>query len=164
VDCSLTRCRQPVNQPHEMDLSIFRVEDFRAPHLGRWQTAAIDAINANGWQPNKKQHVEEFSKLIDSLVVAENETYFCNEMFAILHFAEQDDRLHSISAPHGDSCSWIFDERTQKETGLLEWLGSNDGQNVFWLTGESLLKSMGNLRIVSDRRLQESRALVKAHL
>jgi hypothetical protein len=68
--------------------------------------------------------------------LAENKAHFCREIFAHLHFAEQDDRLHSISTPHEGSYDWVFEKRGQKESSLLRWLGDTSGRNVFWMTGK----------------------------
>ncbi|KAF1953991.1 hypothetical protein CC80DRAFT_135094 [Byssothecium circinans] len=135
--CLLVALRQPLDQTDDKDLSAFRVEDFRSYFLEGWQSNAISVIHTKGWQPNKKLHLEEFSKLVDKLIAAENEAHFCNEIFANLHFAEQDDRLHSISAPHDGTCEWVFERKLQKGTKLLDWLSSTSGQNLFWLTGAS---------------------------
>ncbi|KAF2644266.1 hypothetical protein P280DRAFT_228488 [Massarina eburnea CBS 473.64] len=137
VDATLlVALRQPLDQSQTKDLSGFAVEDFRVPFLERWQERVIEAIQTNGWQANKKQHLQEFSKVLDTLVVAENEAHFRNEIFGNLHFTEQDDRLHSITPPQEGTCDWIFEPRLQKGTKLLEWLGETTGQNLFWLTGK----------------------------
>jgi hypothetical protein len=112
------------------------VHDSRTHHWERWQNDALDTIQANGWKPKNKKHVEEFSKQVDALILAENKAHFCREVFAHLHFEEQDDRLQSISAPHEGSFDWIFEPRRQKEGGLLRWLGDTSGQNLFWVTGK----------------------------
>lgn len=132
----LTFSRQSLDQPHEKGLPLFSVEDTRAQHWGQWQSKAIDSVNANGWTPKNKQHVEEFSRLVDTFIISENEAYFRNEIFANLHFDEQDDRLHSINAPHENTFQWILEPSYQKDTKLLEWLGATGGQNLFWLTGK----------------------------
>lgn len=121
-----------------MGIPVLRDESSRAPHWEEWQNEAIDAIRINDWKPKNKKHVEEFSKKVDSLILANNEVRFCNEIFANLHFAEQDDRLYSISTPLERSCRWIFDPKRQREGSFLEWLGSTNGQNLYWITGEYL--------------------------
>ncbi|PVH96511.1 hypothetical protein DM02DRAFT_631904 [Periconia macrospinosa] len=129
--------RQSLDQPNEKGLPLFIGEDTRTQHWGRWQNKAIDSVNVNGWSPKNKQHVEEFSRLVDTFITSENEAHFRNEIFANLHFAEQDDRLHSINAPHENTFQWILEPRYQKDTKLLEWLGATGGQNLFWLTGKA---------------------------
>ncbi|CAI6341757.1 unnamed protein product [Periconia digitata] len=128
--------RQSLDQSNEKGLASFDMDDHRTQHWGQWQNKAINSINTNGWTPKNKQHVEEFSKIVNSFIAAENEAHFRNEIFANLHFAEQDDRLHSINAPYDNTLQWILEPNYQKDTKMLEWLGATNGQNLFWLTGK----------------------------
>lgn len=161
--CLILTCdRQSLDQPNEKGLPLFSVEDTRTQHWGRWQDRAIESVNVNGWTPKNKQHVEEFSRLVDAFIISENEAHFRNEMFANLHFDEQDDRLHSINAPHENTFQWILEPRYQKDSKLLEWLGATGGQNLFWLTG----KNSSQIALVSPPRplimQQANQGLAKA--
>lgn len=132
----LLALRQELDHSSEKSLPLFEVDDSRNRHWERWQSDAMDAIHANDWRPKNKKHVEDFSSYVDRLVLSEEKVHFSNEIFANLHFDEQDDRLHNIAAPHERSFKWIFDSRHQKEGSFLEWLGSTNGQNLFWVTGK----------------------------
>lgn len=105
------------------------------PHWEKWQNEALDAVHGNEWNPKSKKHVEEFSKQVDQLIIAANEAHFAQQIFENLRFEELDDRLHSISAPHEGTLEWAFDDLQTDEGGVLEWLGNQRGENLFWITG-----------------------------
>ena len=105
------------------------------PHWEKWQNEALDAVHANEWKPKSKKSVEEFSKQVDQLVTAANEAHFCDQIFERLVFEELDDRLHSIPAPHEGTLEWVFEDQQTDEGGVLEWLGNQRGENLFWVTG-----------------------------
>ena len=106
------------------------------PHWEKWQNEALDAVHANEWKSKNKKHVEEFSKQVDQLIVAASEAHFCDEIFERLVFEGLDDRLHSISAPHEGTLGWVFNDQQIDEGGVLEWLGNQRGENLFWITGK----------------------------
>lgn len=106
------------------------------PHWLKWQNEALDAVHANEWKPKNKKHVEEFSKQVDQLITAANEAHFSDQIFERLLFEELDDRLNSVSAPHEGTLEWVFDDQQTDEGGVLEWLGNQRGDNLFWITGD----------------------------
>ena len=114
---------------------IMGSEETKAYHQEAWQYQAVEAITSNDWKARNKKHVEEFSKLVDALLTAENEARFQDKIFRNLHFAEQDDRLYSISKPNEESFQWLWDSQRQGKGSFPDWLGDTAGQNVFWLTG-----------------------------
>ena len=111
------------------------LEDPQVHNQEQWQHEALDAISANDWKAKNKKHVEEFSKYVDALILAENEAQFRTEIFANLHFAEQDDRFYSISKPNEESFKWVFDPQSPQEGSFRDWLGDTSGRNVFWMSG-----------------------------
>lgn len=117
------------------------LEDTQVYHQEAWQHEAIDSIRANDWKAKNKKHLDEFSKTVDSLVLAETEARFRVLTFANLHFKEQDDRLHSISKPNEESFQWIWNSRQQGKGSFPMWLGDTSGQNVFWMTGTQFPQS-----------------------
>lgn len=120
------------------------LEDTQAVHQQAWQHDAVEAISTNDWKAKHKKHLEDFSKLVDKLVLADTEARFRDLIFANLHFPEQDDRLYSISKPSEESFQWIWNSRQQGKASFPVWLGDNSGQNVFWLTGTRLLSQDKN--------------------
>jgi hypothetical protein len=140
VDTSLLLAlRQYLDQSAETGLPVFAQDnsDVALRHWEKWQNEALDSIHTNDWKPNKKKNVEEFSKIVDGLVVVENGAHFCGEVFKKLHFDEADERLHAVEAPMEGSMKWVFgDERLNDEGGLLDWLGNINGDNLFWITGK----------------------------
>ncbi|KAF2683464.1 hypothetical protein K458DRAFT_46854 [Lentithecium fluviatile CBS 122367] len=128
--------RQHLDQSTEKGVLMTSVHDPKTHHWERWQIDAINSIHTNAWKPKNRKHVEEFSKHVDALVLAENKAHFCREVFAHLHFVEQDDRLQSISTPHEGSFDWVLDPRHEKQASLLKWLGDTSGKNLFWMTGK----------------------------
>lgn len=114
---------------------MISLEDTQAIHQQAWQHEAVEAISTNDWKAKNKKHVEDFSKIVDKLVLADTEARFRDLIFANLHFPEQDDRLYSISKPSDESFEWIWNSRQQGKGSFPVWLGDTDGQNVFWLTG-----------------------------
>ena len=114
-----------------------------------WQNEALDAVHANEWKVKNKKHVEEFSsQQVDRLISAANEAYFCEQIFERLNFEELEHRLNAVAAPHRGTLEWVFDDLQMDEGGLLEWLGNQRGENLFWVTGRpgagktTLMKSM----------------------
>jgi len=105
------------------------------PHWERWQNEALDAVHTNEWKPKNKKHVEEFSKQVDLLISAANEAHFREQIFERMRFEELDHRLHSVSKPHDGTLEWVFDDQHTDEGGVLEWLGNQRGENLFWITG-----------------------------
>ena len=100
----------------------------------------MDAIHANGLKPKSKKNVEEFSKQVDKIVNFESEAAFCRDIFAKLNFTAINDRFHSISVPYEGTFGWILDapiqgSQRQETANFMSWLGSTDGQNMFWITG-----------------------------
>jgi hypothetical protein len=114
---------------------MISLEDTQAFHQQSWQHEAVEAISTNDWKAKNKKHLEDFSKLVDNLILADTEARFRELIFASLHFPEQDDRLYSISKPSEDSFEWIWNSRQQGRGSFPVWLGDTSGQNVFWLTG-----------------------------
>lgn len=114
------------------------LEDTQAFHLEAWQHAAVESITTNDWKARNKKHIDAFAKLVDTLIIAETEARFRDQLFGILHFPEQDDRLHSISKPNEESFQWIWDPHQQGKASFPDWLGDTTGQNVFWMTGMQL--------------------------
>jgi hypothetical protein len=114
---------------------MITLEDTQAFHQQSWQHEAVEAIRTNDWKAKNKKHLEDFSKLVDNLVLADTEARFRDLIFANLHFPEQDDRLYSISKPSEDSFQWIWNSQQQGKGSFPVWLGDTSGQNVFWLTG-----------------------------
>ena len=115
------------------------LKETQAYHQEAWQHDAVESITTNDWKAKNKKHVEEFSTLVDSLVLADTEARFRELTFANLHFKEQDDRLHSISKPNDESFQWIWNSRQQGKGSFPMWLGDTSGQNVFWMTGAQSL-------------------------
>lgn len=114
-----------------------------------WQNEALDAVHANEWKVKNKKHVEEFSsQQVDRLISAANEAYFCEQVFERLNFEELEHRLNAVAAPHRGTLEWVFDDPQTDEGGLLEWLGNERGENLFWVTGRpgagktTLMKSL----------------------
>jgi nucleoside-triphosphatase THEP1 len=140
IDTSLLLAlRQYLDQSAETGLPVFAEDgqDGKLRHWEKWQNEALDSIHANQWKPNKKKNVEEFSKIVNKLIVLENEAHFRDSIFRLLWFEQLDDRLHSIERPMDGTMNWVFgDERMQEEGALLDWLGSTSGQNLFWITGK----------------------------
>jgi hypothetical protein len=140
IDTSLLLAlRQYLDQSAETGLQVFAQDnsDVTLSHWERWQNDALDSIHANDWQPNKKKNVEEFAKIVDTLVKEEKEAHFCEAVFRTLRFEEADERIHSIEPPMDGSMKWVFnDERMGDEGGLLDWLGNTRGENLFWITGK----------------------------
>ncbi|KAF9692282.1 hypothetical protein EKO04_009464 [Ascochyta lentis] len=143
----LLALRQYLDQSAETGLAVFS-EGSRMPHWEKWQNGALDAVHINEWKPKNKKHVEEFSKQVDQLVSAANEAHFCDQIFERLAFDELNDRLHSIPAPHEGTLEWAFDDQQTDEGGVLEWLGNQRDDNLFWVTGRpgagktTLMKSL----------------------
>ncbi|KAF2832021.1 hypothetical protein CC86DRAFT_340195 [Ophiobolus disseminans] len=140
IDTSLLLAlRQYLDQSAETGLPVFAKDESNAPlkHWEKWQNEALDSIHANDWRPKNKKNIEEFAKIVDKLVVAENEAVFYDETFKLLWFEKADERMHSIEPPMEGSMKWVFDdERMGDDGGLLEWLGNTGGQNLFWVTGK----------------------------
>lgn len=136
----LLALRNYLDQSAEAGLSIFIEDDGRLRHCEKWQNEALDAIHTNDWKPDwkskGKKDLEEFTKLVDKLVAAENEAHFCAEIFGKLRFEELDDRLCSASDPLEGTFEWVFGEQQEEEGGLLEWFGNTRGDNLFWITGK----------------------------
>ncbi|KAJ4301200.1 hypothetical protein N0V90_003291 [Kalmusia sp. IMI 367209] len=136
LDTALLRALRAYHDlPSEKDLSVIGLEDPQVHHQEQWQHEALDAISNNDWKAKNKKHVEEFSKYVDAFILVEYEAQFRTEIFANLHFAEQDHRFYSISKPTEESFKWIFDPKRQQEGSFLEWLGDTSGRNVFWMSG-----------------------------
>lgn len=131
----LLALRQYLDQSAETGLPVFSETGPHTPHWEKWQNEALDAVHANEWKPKSKKAVEEFSQQVDSLITAANEAHFCNGIFARLRFEELDDRLHSIAKPHEGTLEWVFHDQHTDEGGVLEWLGNQRGENLFWITG-----------------------------
>ncbi|KAH6612521.1 hypothetical protein C7974DRAFT_445260 [Boeremia exigua] len=131
----LLALRQYLDQSAETGLPVFSEELRIMPYWERWQNEALDAVHANEWKSKNKKHVEEFSQQVDRLVSTANEAHFCEQIFERMRFEELDHRLHSISAPHEGTLEWAFDDQQTDEGGVLEWLGNQRGENLFWITG-----------------------------
>jgi hypothetical protein len=129
----LLALRQYLDQSAETGLPVFSEE--ATAHWEKWQNEALDAVHANEWKPKSKKNVEEFAKQVDLLIEKANEAHFCDQVFERLKFEELDDRLHSVSAPHEGTLEWAFDDQQTDEGGVLEWLGNQRGENLFWITG-----------------------------
>ncbi|KAF3005746.1 hypothetical protein E8E13_006728 [Curvularia kusanoi] len=130
----LLALRQYLDQSAETGLPVFSEEGSRV-YWETWQNEALDAVHANEWKPKNKKHVEEFSQQVDRLISAANEAYFCERIFERLNFEELEHRLHAVSAPHRGTLEWVFDDQQTDEGGVLEWLGNQRGENLFWITG-----------------------------
>jgi hypothetical protein len=131
----LLALRQYLDQSAETGLPVFSETGPHTPHWEKWQNEALDAVHANEWKPKSKKAVEEFSKQVDSLITAANEAHFCDRIFARLRFEGLDDRLHSIAKPHHGTLEWVFHDQHTDEGGVLEWLGNQRGEHLFWVTG-----------------------------
>jgi hypothetical protein len=140
IDTSLLLAlRQYLDQSAETGLPVFANDDAEVAlrHWEKWQNDALDSIHANDWKPNKKKNVDEFAKIVDGLITAENEARFCEEVFRCLHFDEANERLYAVESPMDGSMRWVFaDERMSDAGGLLEWFGNTNGDNLFWVTGK----------------------------
>jgi hypothetical protein len=133
----LLAMRQYLDQSAESGLPVFTAEDSgRLHHWEKWQNAALDAIHSHDWKSSKKKNVEEFSKIVDELVVAENEVFFSESIFKLLWFEELDERVNGIPAPATGSLGFVFGESGAHVGGLLEWFASSRGEGVYWVTGE----------------------------
>jgi hypothetical protein len=137
VDTSLLLAlRQYLDNSVETGLPVFAQDHASASHWEKWQNAALDAIHTNEWRPNKKKSIDDFAKIVDELVVAENEAYFCDQVFKLLHFDAINERLHAIVSPMDGSMQWLFnDARMQDENNFLDFLSNTRGEHLFWLTG-----------------------------
>ncbi|KAF1973951.1 hypothetical protein BU23DRAFT_505699 [Bimuria novae-zelandiae CBS 107.79] len=136
-DTALLRAlKASVDPSSEKDASVIGLEPTQTYYREAWQHDALGSITTNDWKARNKKHVEEFAKLVDVLVVTEKEARFRDKIFNNLHFAEQDDRLYSISKPNEESFQWIWNSQQQGRTSFPEWLGDTTGRNVFWLTGK----------------------------
>ncbi|KAF1929687.1 uncharacterized protein M421DRAFT_60150 [Didymella exigua CBS 183.55] len=131
----LLALRQYLDQSAETGLPVFSETGPHTPHWEKWQNEALDAVHINEWKPKSKKNVEEFSKQVDSLIQAANEAHFCDEIFGRLNFEELDHRLNSIAGPHEGTLEWVFDDQHTDEGGVLEWLGNQRGEHLFWITG-----------------------------
>ncbi|KAF1920048.1 hypothetical protein BDU57DRAFT_583573 [Ampelomyces quisqualis] len=140
IDSSLLLAlRQYLDHSAETGLPVFAKDTsgVALQHWEKWQNDALDSIHANDWRPNKKKNVEEFGKIVDTLITVENEAHFCDEVFSLLRFEEAAERLHSVEANMDGSMNWVFgDDRMGDEGGLLEWFGNTRGDNLFWITGK----------------------------
>jgi hypothetical protein len=140
IDTSLLLAlRQYLDQSAETGLPVFAQDDAEVAlrHWEKWQNDALDSIHANDWKPNKKKNVDEFAKIVDGLITAENEAHFCEEVFRCLHFDEANERFYAVEPPMDGSMKWVFaDERMSDAGGLLEWFGNTNGDNLFWVTGK----------------------------
>jgi hypothetical protein len=140
IDTSLLLAlRQYLDQSAETGLPVFANDDAEVAlrHWEKWQNDALDNIHANDWKPNKKKNVDEFAKIVDGLITAENEAHFCEEVFRCLHFEEANERFYAVEEPMDGSMKWVFaDERMSDAGGLLEWFGNTNGDNLFWVTGK----------------------------
>jgi hypothetical protein len=141
VDTSLLfALRQYLDQSAETGLPVFAQNDSddALRHWEKWQNDALDTIHTSDWKPNKKKNVEEFSKVVDQLIVYEKEAYFREGIFKGLFFEEADERLHAVGPPMEGSMKWVFeDDRMTDEGGLLDWMGNGRGENLFWITGKA---------------------------
>jgi hypothetical protein len=141
VDTSLLfALRQYLDQSAETGLPVFAQNDSDEAlrHWEKWQNDALDTIHTSDWKPNKKKNVEEFSKVVDQLIVFEKEAYFREGIFKGLFFEEADERLHAVGPPMEGSMKWVFeDDRMTDEGGLLDWMGNGRGENLFWITGKA---------------------------
>jgi len=139
VDTSLLLAlRQYLDHSVETGLPVYSQDTSDSPlrHWEKWQNTALDAIHTNDWRPSKKKNIEDFAKIVDALIVAENEAYFGEQVFKLLHFDEIDERLHAVASPAEGSMLWLFnDERMQDEGGFLDFLSNTRGEHLFWLTG-----------------------------
>ncbi|KAF2034716.1 hypothetical protein EK21DRAFT_55929 [Setomelanomma holmii] len=137
----LLALRQYLDQSAETGLPIFAEDGEEGKtlrHWEKWQNEALDAIHAQGWRAGKKKNVDGFSAIVDKLIGAEKEVYFCDEAFKLLWFEGLDERLNSVERPMDGTMGWMFgDERMGEKGALLEWLGSTQGQNLFWIKGKS---------------------------
>ena len=131
----LLALRQYLDQSIEAGLPIFSETGPGTPHWEKWQNEALDAVHANEWKPKSKKNVEEFAKQVDLLIEKATEAHFCDQIFERLRFEELDDRLLFIPAPHEGTLEWAFDDQQTDEGGVLEWLGNQRGENLFWITG-----------------------------
>jgi hypothetical protein len=123
---------------------VFSEEDGRLHHIEKWQNEAMDAIHSNKWKPKNKKHAEEFTKIVDKLILAGNEAVFFRDVFTRLHFPVMDDRFQSIAVAHEGTLEWAFDEwvfdvpggdQQEQEGNLMKWFGDKSGKNLFWITG-----------------------------
>ncbi|KAF1997134.1 hypothetical protein P154DRAFT_622732 [Amniculicola lignicola CBS 123094] len=138
----LLALRQYLEQSAETGLPVFSDDD--APHVHpreRWQNQAMDMIHENSWKPKNKKNVEEFSKLVETLIQSENEARFRSDLFAKLQFPAMNDRLQSVPEPFEGSYEWLLKSpsngcQKQKENNFLDWLASTEGQNLYWITGK----------------------------
>jgi hypothetical protein len=138
IDTSLLLAmRQYLDQSIETGLAFFSNDE--GVHWEKWQNETLDAVHSNNWKSGKKKNVEEFSKLVDSLVEAEKEAHFREKTFELLRFEELDERMNSVSKPVEGGFEWIFDDAARQVGGLLEWFSSARGEGVYWLTGMYLL-------------------------
>ncbi len=139
----LLAMRQYLDQSAETGLPVFSGEEgVPLHHWEKWQNSTLDAIHAADWKANKKKNVEEFSKHVDKLIIAEQEAYFCQTIFKLLWFDELDERLNSIPTPLDGSFDFIFGQSGMEVGGLLEWFASNRGEGLFWITGNLLLSTL----------------------
>ncbi|KAF1943450.1 hypothetical protein EJ02DRAFT_510967 [Clathrospora elynae] len=139
VDTSLLLAMgQYLDQSAETGLPVFSSEEngVGVRHWERWQNEALDLIHAHKWKSSKKKNVEEFSKVVDKLVVAEQETVFLETVFKRLWFEELDERVNSIPNPADGGFEFVFGDSARQVGGLLEWFGSRRGEGVFWITGK----------------------------
>ncbi|OSS54859.1 hypothetical protein B5807_01797 [Epicoccum nigrum] len=144
----LLALRQYLDQSAETGLPVFSEEGSRV-YWETWQNEALDAVHANEWKPKNKKHVDEFSsQQVERLIGAANEAYFCEQVFERLNFEELEHRLNAVATPHRGTLEWVFDDPQTDEGGVLEWLGNQRGENLFWVTGRpgagktTLMKSL----------------------
>ena len=132
----LLAMRQYLDQSAETGLPVFSGDEgAHMHHWEKWQNTALDAIHANDWKSNKKKNVEEFSKQVDNLLLAEHEAHFCATIFKLLWFDELDERVNSIATPPDSCFEYVFGSSGLQVGGLLEWFASSRGEGLFWVTG-----------------------------
>lgn len=103
-------------------------------HLEVWQNGALDAIKEGGWKEKKRRHVEEFGKTVDGLITMEQEKAFVDEILRRLGF---EGCASQPSEEEQTGMDWVWSEEMRKDRGLLDWLGSSKGENMFWITGKA---------------------------
>jgi hypothetical protein len=146
---------------------------FRGERAPAWQTDLAHKVLQNGWEADKKGHIELFSTEVSTKVAKQTKLQLQERIIRQLYFEDLSDREYRINAAHQDTFHWIYagpsDRHARKWCLFAPWLQSSS--KIYWITGKpgsgksTLMKFIGR-----DPRTREnlshwsgSKPLVTAH-